>query len=376
MVVRGFRKYTMNPALGLVPIALFVYLNLHQLEVWKAIGISIIISLLFDLAFRYILKTAVYGLMSIATILSLILVGFFFLLSYSHNVNQHGYMIVCEINLVLLFFVMRKGKKYIGSYFQRFDMREKNLLYEVFSTITLAQHLFTLHLFAVLIYSFLKHGYGFNAEDLIVYAGIPVLIVFFLVVYESFTIRSFSVRFFKEEWYPVVNEQGKVIGKVAKSVSQRMKNRFLHPVIRIALVCGDSIYLQKRAETSTFEPEYLDNPFEQYMLFKHELNLSARNSISRQLDGESLPFSFQMKYIFENSETKRLVLFYVSKIKSADEIKNIGLLHGKFWTMKQIDHDLHSNIFCECFVREYEYLKNTILNPAIREQEVEYFHAL
>lgn len=277
-------------------------------------------------------------------------------------------MIICEIWLVVCFFLLRKGKRYIANrYFRRIDIREKSLLQETFSTIALAEHLFTLHLFVVLAYSFLIHSYGFNGLDFGVYVLLPVIVVLAVISYESYMLRSLSIRFFKEDWLPIVNEQGQVVGKVAKSVSMKMKNRFLHPVVRIALICDGSIYLQKRPEDSPCEAGLLDHPFEKYMLFKHDINLSARNSITRQLGGESLPYTFQFKYIFENKETKRLVLFYVSLVKSVDEIKNIGMLRGKFWTMKQIDEEINSTIFSECFVREYEYLKNTVLNPVIHE---------
>jgi hypothetical protein len=34
---------------------------------------------------------------------------------------------------------------------------------------------------------------------------------------------------------------------------------------------------------------------------------------------------------------------------------------GKFWTQKQIEENLNINFFPECFEKEYEYLKNTLL---------------
>ncbi|MBP1616973.1 MAG: hypothetical protein H6Q14_800 [Bacteroidetes bacterium] len=368
MLIRGFRKYTMNPALGFLPIGVFIFLNANSVNLIIAILASTLLSLLLDSIFRFVLKTTVFWLMSIVSMVPLVLTCIFALLAPVQEINIHNYMIICEIWMVLTLFVIRGGKKHIANrYFKRIDIREKTLLQEIFSTMGISERLFTLHLFVVLAYSFLIHSYGSDGWDFAIYVFAPLTIIVILVCYESFMLRSLSTRFFKEEWLPVVNEQGRVIGKVAKSVSFRMKNRFLHPVIRIALVCNHSIYLQKRPEDSTFEPGCLDHPFEKYMLFKHDLNLAARNSIAKQLGGEALPYTFQLKYIYENSETKRLVLFYVSLINSADEIKNISMLKGKFWTVKQIEDEIHSTIFGECFLREYEYLKSTMLNPAIKE---------
>jgi hypothetical protein len=358
----------MNPALGLLPIAVFILLNACFVEIRLAIVAATMLSLLLDLVFRFVLRTTVFGLMSIVTLVPLLFTFVFALVTQEKFLSPHSFMIICEIWLVCTLFIFRRGKKYIGnSYSKRIDIREKSLLHEIFSTIVLTEYLFTLHLFIVLVYSFFMHSYGLEGLDLAIYVFFPVSIVLVLICYESFMLRSFSTRFLKEEWLPIVNEQGKVIGKVAKSVSLNMKNRFLHPVIRIALICDGAIYLQKRPNDTVFEAGFLDHPFENYILFKHDLNLAARNSIARQLGGEALPFSFLLKYIYENSQTKRLVLFYVSRVKSVDEIKNISMLRGKFWTIKQIEDEIHSNIFGECFLKEFEYMKNTILNPAINE---------
>ncbi len=368
MLIRGFRKYAMNPALGFLPIGVFIFLNANSVSLIMAVLASTMLSLILDSIFRFVLKTTVFWLMSIASMVPLVLTCLFAFISPVKEVNTHNYMIICEIWMVIILFILRGGKKYIANhYFKRIDIREKTLLQEIFSAMGIAERLFTLHLFVVLAYSFLIQSYGFNGWDFAIYVFAPLTVVVILICYESFALRSLSTRFFKEEWLPIVNEQGRVIGKVAKSESFKMKNRFLHPVIRIALVCNRSIYLQKRPEDSPFEPGYLDHPFEKYMLFKHDLNLAARNSIAKQLGGEALPYTFQLKYIYENSETKRLVLFYVSQINSADEVKNISMLKGKFWTVKQIEEEVDSNIFGECFLREYEYLKSTMLSPAMKE---------
>ena len=51
---------------------------------------------------------------------------------------------------------------------------------------------------------------------------------------------------------------------------------------------------------------------------------------------------------------------YADYFKSLDEFSAEQFV-------KQIEAEVHSNIFGECFLREYEYLKSTMLNPAIKE---------
>lgn len=354
----------MNPALGLIPVVAFMLLNASSFDVRIAFMLSVGISLVIDSYYRIFLKTPIFSILTAINITTLFVTFIVALFLQDKIQKAQTYVIFSEICFVIALFTAKHSKKYIGShYFNRVDIREKNLLREIFSTISFCEHLFTFHLFIVLLYM-LKWRETAIPINSIIYFHLPAAILLFLIAYKSYMLRSFSTRFLKEEWLPIVNEQGRVIGKVARSVSVKMKNRFLHPIVRIALVCDGMIYLQKRPEDCTFEPELLDHPFEKYILFKHDLNLAARNSIANQLGDASLPLSFQLKYIFENDQTKRLVLFYVSRVNSVSEIKNIQMLKGKFWTIKQIDDEIHSHIFGECFLREYEYMKNTILNPA------------
>lgn len=368
VLTKGFRKYTMNPALGFLPIALLPMGSLLDVDSQWLFIAAIASSIGIDVYCRKVLQTQIFSIITVASVISLLLAMAFYL-SLGHRFEQAwAYVVFCEVSLVLLLFAVRQSKKYIGThYFSRSDMREKSLLRDIFTTVSLGECLFTFHLFGVLLYVLNDERFRSVWLDKVVFYGLPVAIVVALGVYGSNILRLASVRLFREEWLPIVNEQGNVIGKVAKSVSMSMKNRFLHPVVRIALVNDGAIYLQKRCECSTFQPDLLDVPFEKYILFKHDLNLAARNSIAQQLGDVSLPLKFQLKYTYEDSHTKRLVLFYVARLSSPTELACTQRLKGKFWTQKQIEDELHSGIFGECFLREYEFMKQTLLNPICQE---------
>ena len=65
--------------------------------------------------------------------------------------------------------------------------------------------------------------------------------------------------------------------------------------------------------------------------------------------------------MFENEDTKRLVFLYVSDIEDEELFDSLRLEGGKLWTEAQIEDNLGTMLFSECFEMEYEYLKNTIL---------------
>jgi hypothetical protein len=136
----------------------------------------------------------------------------------------------------------------------------------------------------------------------------------------------------------------------------------MHPVVRVALISGSKIYLQERPMNDILNPRKLDYPFEKYMLFNHEINQTARNSISRMI-GNNVDFSlkFILKYVFEDDNTKRLNFLFAANVDDEDSIKRTGKMTGKFWTIKQIEEGFADEIFSECFELEFEYLKNMVL---------------
>jgi hypothetical protein len=165
----------------------------------------------------------------------------------------------------------------------------------------------------------------------------------------------------KEEWLPVVTESGEVTGKVAKSVTKEMRNKFMHPVVRVALISNGKIYLKKRDASRLLNPGALDYPFEKYMQYNHDINEAVHNTISKEIGTKDIPLRFLLKYIFENSNTKRLIFLYVSIIDDEEKFNKLQLRDGKLWTEKQIEDNRNSHIFSECFELEFEYLKNTVL---------------
>ena len=135
----------------------------------------------------------------------------------------------------------------------------------------------------------------------------------------------------------------------------------MHPVVRVALIYKGRIYLQMRDQDRLLNPGKLDYPFEKYMQFNHKVDETLRSSIRNECGGNDIPLRFLLKYTFENEITKRLVFLYVSDIGDETVFNSLQLQGGKLWTSAQIEDNMGTEIFSECFELEYEYLKNTVL---------------
>ena len=97
------------------------------------------------------------------------------------------------------------------------------------------------------------------------------------------------------------------------------------------------------------------------MQFNHAIDETVRNSLGKECGNKELPLRFLLKYTFENETTKRLIFLYASDIQDEETFNSLRLKDGKLWTVTQIEDNMGTELFSECFELEFEYLKNTIL---------------
>jgi hypothetical protein len=236
----------------------------------------------------------------------------------------------------------------------------KNNLSESFRVAFQTQYGLSIHLLFVL----LLHIFGATGSQLfIVVAELLTcqIILATIILAESARLRILDKKLHNEEWLPIITEQGAVTGKVARSVTKDLKNKYMHPIVRIALSYDGKIYLCERKQSYLLSPGLLDYPFEKYVLFGQEIDATVRKCIREKCGDIDIPLRFLLKYVFENDITKRLVFLYTSDIKNETLFNSLNLNGGKLWTISQIDDNMGTGTFSECFELEYEYLKNTVL---------------
>ncbi len=349
------KRILTNPALGLLPYLVFSIL-IGQINTIAAIAIGFGLSLL---PLFFSMRSEIRMLYDVSAWSFLITaIGLMFLVPDLHP--QFSF-ILAEIVFVSSLMIFRLSRKsMIRRLSKARQVERKYYLYESFQVVFQTQYALTFHLIVIL---------GFRVFFIIRYPMLDIMLVLnifqiilaVIIVMQALRFKMLDKRLKEEEWLPVVSEQGDVQGKIAKSVSQNLKNKFLHPLVRVALIHDSKLYLKERKETRLLDPGKLDYPFEKYMQYNHNLEDSIRNMIRQEIKTDQLPVRFLLKYVFENEHTKRLIFLYVSLISSEKEFNELHLHEGKLWTIKQIEDNIGNNIFSECFELEFEYLKNTVL---------------
>lgn len=351
----SIRNIVRNPAFGLLPFFIYSIL-VGFVGAWESTGIALFLSLLGYFLVRkqnrliYVISTLVF------------LMGFVGSLIPSLALLQPIVrFLVIEIMFVLALITVRLSRRRIVRKLGRTsNLILKNYLQESFRVTFQSQYALSIHLFLVLLL-FLFDGSIDTAEQgiyILLSVQIPLLVIIMLEVIRLLILRKKMVE---EEWLPVVSERGEVMGRVAKSISKGLKNKFMHPVVRVALIYQGSLYLQERDADRLLNPGALDHPFEKYMEFNEDIDNTVRQSITNECSSSELPLRFLLKYTFENDITKRLIFLYVSQIEDEALFNSLKLKAGKLWTEAQITDNLNSNLFSECFELEFEYLMNTVL---------------
>jgi hypothetical protein len=237
----------------------------------------------------------------------------------------------------------------------------RTTLNEFFFVAQLVQNIYTLHLFIILVYSILPDAMQNVRMERFLYRELGVLIGVFLIIYEQIRISMMRGSLKKEMWLPVLNDSGKVVGCIARSVSRSVPKKYYHPVVRVAVIYQGMLYLVKRSKNAFISPETMDYPFHGYVLFRHSLESTVDEAIGSLHEKEDITPRFLIRYTFENEKVKHQVNLYVVCVRSEEEMDAIKQPGGKLWTSKQIEANLNAGVFSECFEQEFAYVQNTVL---------------
>lgn len=364
MLTRGLKKYFANPVLGLLSSIICILLYLFTNNIGSSFIVTIVFTILSDIFLRNYTGIKISSIIYRISLAPLLLSFMAWVLLKNTFIPDIFYLLFYEMLVVCSLIIARLSRVYIRLYLgSRPSSIQKAFFDEFFEIAKLAEYVLTFHLFTVLLYRLIRINYKLPAFlDVFIYFLIPIFLLIVIVVYQEIKIKSIVNQLRKEEWLPIVSESGEVTGRIAKSVSMQMKNKFLHPVVRVALIHNGQIYLQKRSENDVLAPGSYDYPFEKYMLFNNEINTAAKNCVNQIIGEHDFKLNYLLKYVYENDNSKRLIFLFFVRPQTQEQLDSIGNLSGKFWSTKQIeDNFVDEGFFCECFELEYEYLKNTVL---------------
>ncbi|MDP4209386.1 MAG: septation protein IspZ [Bacteroidota bacterium] len=171
-------------------------------------------------------------------------------------------------------------------------------------------------------------------------------------LFEVIKNRLLQRKQMKEEWLPLVNENGEIIGKAPRSICHSDKN-LLHPVVHLHVFNSKGeIYLQKRP-MHKIQPGKWDTAVGGHVAFGEDIETGLKREALEELGIADFNPQLVANYIWESDIERELVFCFIANYNGAITINNEELSDGKFWSYPEINSFLGKEIFTPNFEEEY-----------------------
>jgi len=164
-------------------------------------------------------------------------------------------------------------------------------------------------------------------------------------------------QFENEEWLPVVEENGKIVGKAPRSLCHK-GDKILHPVVHLHVLNPHGhIYLQKRPMQKLVQPGKWDTAVGGHISYGEDLNTALQREAYEEIGLENFSAKPLGSYKWDTDIESELVYYFISYDFQKIRLHSDEVEEGKFWSPSQIEKQLGQDIFTPNFEFEYRLLK-------------------
>lgn len=167
---------------------------------------------------------------------------------------------------------------------------------------------------------------------------------------------------------PVVDETGKVVGKMTREEAHK-GSRQLHPVVHLHIIKQGAIYLQKRKEDKDIQPGMWDTAVGGHVDFGEDIETALRREAFEELSIKDFDARFITHYIWDSEVERELVFSYFTRDAQNITPNIFEISDARFWKFEDIEANIGKNIFTPNFEAEYRFLNSTIL-PILKKYDV------
>ncbi len=186
--------------------------------------------------------------------------------------------------------------------------------------------------------------------------SIYVGVIIAYIIYELIRVHLIRLELLKEVWWPIVNEQGAIVGNVQSQVSLLDKEKFMHPVVRLHIIDKGMIFLQKRHDNDPFFPGMWDAAIFDHLRMDETLEECFARNFEQEYGLKNPKYMHLSKYTIK-SEAENHYAFLNVSCQLCDVVRyKCGSEKTKWWTKKQIEENLDAGIFSKSFLLEYNLL--------------------
>jgi isopentenyldiphosphate isomerase/intracellular septation protein A len=162
------------------------------------------------------------------------------------------------------------------------------------------------------------------------------------------------------EWVPVLDNNGKVIGKATRE-QVHSGNKILHPVVHLHVFNSKGeLYIQKRPAFKKIQPNKWDTAVGGHVDFKETPQKAIVREAKEELSLQITEPDFLFSYIWESEIEREFVYVFAIKtdIEPAPNPKEVD--DGKFLNLHEIKINLGKSFFTPNFEEEFKLLTKRI----------------
>jgi len=163
--------------------------------------------------------------------------------------------------------------------------------------------------------------------------------------------------FRKEEWLPLVDEKGKIVGKAPRSAVHQNKE-LLHPVVHMHVINGKrEVYLQKRAATKAVQPGKWDTAVGGHVMLHENVETALHRETEEELgirDCNAVPVC---QYVLKMGNESELVFLHYTRYDGDIRLNAAEAEDGRFWTVPEVKEQLGKGVFTPSFEIELPLLR-------------------
>lgn len=173
--------------------------------------------------------------------------------------------------------------------------------------------------------------------------------------------RLMMKRLKKEEWLPLVNEKGEVLGKAPRSICHS-GSKLLHPVVHLHIINEQNeIFLQKRSMKKDLLPGKWDTAVGGHIGVNEKVEDALKREAFEELGITDFQARFLGSYVWESTREKELVFSFLCTRYNQIHIDNDEVDEGRFWNKQEIKEGIDKDLLAPNFAHEYKLLLSQLV---------------
>jgi isopentenyldiphosphate isomerase/intracellular septation protein A len=176
-------------------------------------------------------------------------------------------------------------------------------------------------------------------------------------VYELLRNQIKNLRYRKEEWLPLVDEKGKIVGKAPRSIVHQNKE-LLHPVVHLHVINKKKqLYLQKRLSTKLVQPGKWDTSVGGHVTVDENVEISLKREAEEEIGISNFNAVLLCQYIWKTEIESELVFLFYAHYDGEITYNKNEIEDGRFWNLSELNNKIGKGLLTPNLEIEYDLLK-------------------